>query len=123
MTNVTDCCRSVDTGESGIGNWFFPNGTQVPSPRRTWDFYRTRGQSVVRLQRRRGGTEGIYLCEIPDANNVIQTIYIGVYSEGNGKPSLTKLVWPLCKYELKLSCSCEFSLCFADHNVSVTATS
>ena len=89
MTDVTDCCRSVDTGESAIGNWFFPNGAQVPSPGGTWDFYRTRGQSVVRLQRRRDGTEGIYRCEILDANNVIQTIYIGVYNEGNGKPSLT----------------------------------
>ena len=38
----------------------------------------------VRLQRRRGGEEGIYHCEIPDAMNVAQTIYIGVYSVNNG---------------------------------------
>ena len=35
---------------------------------------------VVGLYHRRGGEEGIYRCEIPDATNVIQTIYIGVYS-------------------------------------------
>ena len=28
----------------------------------------------------RGGVEGIYRCEIPDAMNVTKTIYIGVYS-------------------------------------------
>ena len=33
----------------------------------------------VRLQRGRGGEEGIYHCEIPDAMNVTQTIYVGVY--------------------------------------------
>ena len=34
---------------------------------------------MVRLNRRRGGVEGIYHCKIPDAMNVIQTINIGVY--------------------------------------------
>ena len=89
MTDVTDCCRSVDTGESVIGNWFFPNETRVPGSGRTWDFYRTRGQSVVRMDRTRGGAEGLYRCEIPNTLNIIQSIYIGVYNEGNGKPSLT----------------------------------
>ena len=35
--------------------------------------------------RRRGGVEGIYRCVIPDAVNVIQTIYIGVYSASTGE--------------------------------------
>ena len=34
---------------------------------------------MVGLNRRRGGEEGIYRCEIPDSTNVPQTIYIGVY--------------------------------------------
>jgi len=38
----------------------------------------------VHLLRRRGGEEGIYSCVIPDAMNVTQTIYIGVYSANNG---------------------------------------
>ena len=54
-------------------------------------FYRTRGQMVVRLNRRRGGEDGIYHCEIPDSVNVIQcdsastnqTIYIEVYTVYN----------------------------------------
>ena len=35
---------------------------------------------MVQLNRRRGGEDGIYRCEIPDSMNVTQTIYIGVYT-------------------------------------------
>ena len=81
VTDLTACCQSSYTGYGvPVGNWFFPNGTRVPSSNNQWDFHRTRGQSVVHLQRRRGGEDGIYHCEIPDAMNVYQTIYIGVYS-------------------------------------------
>ena len=83
LTDLTACCRpgSASGNRPVLGNWFFPNGSRVPSSGNQLDFHRTRGQSVVRLQRRRGGEDGIYRCEIPDAMNVIQTIYIGVYSE------------------------------------------
>ena len=83
VTDETACCRPPYTDSTGLvlrGNWFFPNGTRVSSGGLQWDFHRTRGQSVVFLQRRRGGEEGIYHCTIPDAMNVDQTIYIGVYS-------------------------------------------
>ena len=91
MTNLITCCRPSDNGFV-LGNWFFPNGTRVPSDtanvsgtNEQWDFYSSRGQMVVRLNRRRGGEEGIYRCEIPDAMNVNQTIYIGVYSISTGE--------------------------------------
>ena len=83
MTDLTACCRPPYTdfiAPTTKGHWFFPNGTRVPSSGGRWDFHRTRGQSAIRLHRRRGGEEGIYHCEIPDATNVYQTIYIGVYS-------------------------------------------
>ena len=79
VTDLTACCRQPYVSIQ-VGNWLFPNGTRVPSSGAQWDFHRTRGQSVVRLQRRRGGEDGIYHCEIPDSMNVDQTIYIGVYS-------------------------------------------
>ena len=69
-----------------MGNWFFPNGTRVPSHTVNetsdlqWDLYSTRGEMVVRMHRRRGGEDGIYRCEIPDAMGINQTIYIGVYT-------------------------------------------
>ena len=74
-TIQTACCRSASGSQ--IGNWVFPNGTRVPT---SWSIYRTRGEMVVRLHRRRGGEEGIYCCVIPDSGNVTQTIYIGVYT-------------------------------------------
>ena len=80
VTNLSACC-----GPGSNANWFFPNGTRVPSNGWRWDFYRTRHQMMVHLLRRRGGVEGIYRCEIPDSVNVTQTIYIGVYTAGNGK--------------------------------------
>ena len=85
-TNLTACCQSAHNNENGSanGNWFFPNGTRVPSSG-TMDFYSTRGQMVVQLNRRRGGVEGIYHCEIPDSMNVMQTIYIGVYTASTGE--------------------------------------
>ena len=87
VTNLTACCLPPYIGENGsaMGNWFFPNGSRVPSADAQWDFHRTRGQMVVRLNHRRGGEEGIYHCEIPDSVNVKQTIYIGVYSAGTGE--------------------------------------
>ena len=79
MTNLTACCGRSEN-RSVLGDWYFPNGTVVPSSGEQWDFHRTRDRSVVLLNRRRGGVDGIYSCEIPDSNNVNQIIYIGVYT-------------------------------------------
>jgi len=89
ITNLTACCQPPYTGVMGpaLGNWFFPNGSRVPSGVSEWGFFRARGQMMVHLNRRRGGEEGIYCCKIPDAMNVNQTIYIGVYSASNGESS------------------------------------
>ena len=84
ITNLTACCQTTPM-QSSSGNWFFPNGTRVPSIGNQWDFYRTRGRMVVRLQRRRGGAEGVYQCEIPDTFGFIQTLNIGVYSANTGE--------------------------------------
>ena len=86
MTDLTACCRRVYTVDGVvIGNWFFPNGTEVPSSGDQWDFHRTRGRMVVLLNRRRGGVNGIYSCVVPDATNVNWTIYIGVYLADAGE--------------------------------------
>ena len=87
ITNQTTCCRTSDTGDmvGGLGNWYLPNGSRVPIEENQWDFFRTRGEMVVLMHRRRGGEEGIYRCEIPDAMNVTQTIYIGVYLANTGE--------------------------------------
>ena len=89
-TNFTACCKRPYTGENGssVGNWFFPNGTIVPSSGTRRDIYRTRGHMMVHLNRRRGGVAGIYRCEIPDSMNVTQTMYIGVYTASTGESAL-----------------------------------
>ena len=90
MTNLNTCCRPPYTGEMkrALGNWFFPNGTRVPSIGEHWDLFRTRDHMMVRMNRRRGGEEGIYHCHIPDAMSVIKTMYIGVYSASSGEWSI-----------------------------------
>ena len=87
MTNLTACCRYhyTENGWYVRANWFFPNGTRVPSGGNRRDIYRTSGWKVKLLNRRRGGVTGIYHCVIPDAMNVTQTIYIGVYTASTGE--------------------------------------
>ena len=96
MTDNTACCaRAQVPGQGVLGDWFYPNGTTAPNRLRydpyyspylfMWEFYRTRGPSVVRLHRRRGGVPGIYHCVIPDTAGVNQTIYIGVYTANAGE--------------------------------------
>ena len=79
MTNLTGVNGSVR------GDWYFPDGTGVLSTNDGSEIYRTRGQMVVCMNRRRGGEEGIYHCEIPVSMDVNQTIYIGVYSTSSGE--------------------------------------
>ena len=90
VTDLAACCRRPYTGSNGppLGDWSFPNRTGVPNSDidgqgLMWDFYRNRGQRVVRMIRRRGGVDGIYRCMIPVSAGpsiVYQNIYIGVYA-------------------------------------------
>ena len=83
-TDLTVCCNHL-YGGAALGNWFYPNGTRIPSEPNTGGFYRTRGNMEVAMHRRSGEVDGIYRCEIQDAMKVSQTIYIGVYNTSTGK--------------------------------------
>ena len=74
-------CEEACYGSSVITNWFYPNGTRVPSKIVGWDFY----HSGYYMYRRRGGVNGIYRWEILGAMNATQTIYIGVYTAEAGE--------------------------------------
>ena len=91
VTDQPVCCRRP-YAESALGNWFFPNGTRLHGTQ--WDFFRSRGQMIVHMHRRRGGVNGIYHCVIPDAMNVTQTIYIGVYTANSGEWYLQSFMEP-----------------------------
>ena len=87
-TNKMNCCL-----EEQLGNWFYPNGTTVESftvntNKRISEFFsRSRSQSRVTMVVR--GTSGLrtnlgplergrFHCEVPDANNVNQTVYVNI---------------------------------------------
>ena len=92
LTNRTDCCQPPHSPGGEIGNWFFPNRSQVLGIDDGWNFYTNRGPSVVRMHRRRGGVTGIYYCKIPDDNAGAQILYIGVYTKFNTTGQLTCII-------------------------------
>ena len=72
VTNNSDCCSN------GEGNWYDETGGEVQQgPLGDSDnLYVTRGDGVVYLNRRTGGSSGMWRCDIPDSNGVQQSIYI-----------------------------------------------
>lgn len=74
-TNRVDCCGTLPKRH---GEFYYPNGIQVPISKQLHGFYRNRGPQVVRLNRRTGVTSpsGKYRCEIPDVDGAMQNIYI-----------------------------------------------
>ena len=92
ITDNTACCSRAQVPGGGIlGDWYYSNGTTVANSGVMWEFYRNRDQSVVRLNRRRGGVAGIYHCEIPDVNGITQDIYVGLYTNDKGEYRLLNL--------------------------------
>ena len=89
-TNLTTCCRRSDhPGNMSLGNWKFPNnsdvgyrGTSIPS-----DFSRNRAKSTIFLHRVSSATGpiGIYTCDLPDTRSIHQIMYFGIYDKTRGK--------------------------------------
>ena len=72
VTDNSDCCSN------GEGNWYDRTGGEVQqgSLGDSDRVYVTRGDGVVYLNRRTGGSSGMWRCDIPDSNGVQQSIYI-----------------------------------------------
>ena len=72
VTDNSDCCSN------GEGNWYDETGGEVhQGPDGDSDrVYITRGDGVVYLNHRRGGSSGMWRCDIPDSNGALQSIYI-----------------------------------------------
>ncbi len=73
-TDLTTCCRGQDNpdGNSGFGEWQFPNGTNIIRSLDITDsytdvFYRSRNTSSLLLHRRGSvsGPTGSYCCVLP----------------------------------------------------------
>ena len=73
-TDKAECCGSSNRA----GEFYYPNGVQVPIKRFQQTFYRNRGEQHIRLNRREEGDPitGTYRCEIPNADDVPVKIYI-----------------------------------------------
>ena len=98
ITNKTNCCRVTDIRNNdtlipstiqnltGIGQWYFPNSTLVGGKSSQGALYRSRGLSVVRLNRMKNAMTptGLFHCVIEDADEVNISIYIGIYLSENG---------------------------------------
>ena len=74
-TDKTDCC---DTPPNRLGDFYYPNGVQVPINKLRHGFYRSRGDGEVYLNKRNGimFPTGVFRCEIPDSSGTTQKIYI-----------------------------------------------
>ena len=79
-TDLMQCCNAVqDNVDVALGEWYYPNGTVVAYDSMGATFRRNRGQSVVRLWRRDNPPErGRFHCEIPNAANINQNIYVNI---------------------------------------------
>ena len=89
-TDRTACCGTIP---NRAGQWYYPYGMMVPTYAVGQPYYRNRGDKLIRLNRRpnMGLSEmysGIYCCQIPDENNVEQTMCVGAYLTESGSESL-----------------------------------
>ena len=76
-TNKEECCKTLP---NRFGDFYYPDGTKVSNFNSENGLYRNRGQKVINLNRRVGFIlpTGKYRCEIPDADNVKQSIFINL---------------------------------------------
>jgi len=92
-TTYTPCCSS-DNQET---QWYFPNGSQVPN-NPALPYRRTRGPGRVILSRNtESTTTGIFHCDIPDANGVTQSLYVGIYDMNTGESCTLKEWFIICE--------------------------
>lgn len=76
-TNKEDCCGNPP---NRFGEFYYPNGVQVPIKKQLHGLYRNRDNKFIRLNRKAGVSSplGRYRCEIPDADSVLQNVYINL---------------------------------------------
>ena len=97
-TDLTTCC----SGSDGVhrGDWYFPNGTRLPTPQST-GIYEARVAQRVDLRRNCDSlTSGIYRCDIPtiavhdvsDTSVRDKPVYVGLYYIGGGTYKLQQII-------------------------------
>ena len=74
-------CQSANNN-TPIGDWYFPNGSQVMTTNSNFHVLHVEGQIGLSRDTGIGDAQGLYRCVIPDENNVNQTLWAGIYSSG-----------------------------------------
>ena len=80
-TDLEACCNAYGQMlPAHLGEWYYPNGTAVVFDAEGGaTFRRNRDLMNVRLWRRNAPTErGRFRCELPNAQNVNQTVYVNI---------------------------------------------
>lgn len=82
FTNKLDCCGELPLRS---GKWYFPNKSRV-DVQNNGVVYRDKDASVVRLNWRNYSDppNGVFRCQIPDMNDTVQNVYVGVYPRNAG---------------------------------------
>ena len=77
FTDLIECCH-----ERLLGEWIYPDGSDVETRSGSQEFYIDRGPSVVRLNRRSNASStiatGQFCCVVPDATSTITRTCINV---------------------------------------------
>ena len=77
-TDSTTCCSNLN-GETRVGEFYYPNGDQVPIQLHGDTYYRNRDSGFIRLNRWPNGTlTGQFHCEIPDASGTLVNLFIDI---------------------------------------------
>ena len=79
-TDLEACCNAGDQNlPASLGEWYYPDGTALTFDAGGATFRRTRGLMIVRLWRRNTPPErGRFRCELPNAQNVNQIVYVNI---------------------------------------------
>ena len=77
-TNRSPCCSSTDASMR-FGEWYYPDGSLVPTVTANQDFYRGRGTNqTIHLSRRNDAQSpsGHFCCKLPDSSGEYQTFCV-----------------------------------------------
>ena len=85
-TDSRTCCTAESEQD---GNWYTPSGSNIDQliDNRTQGFYVSRNNQTVGLNYVNVSDipSGIYHCEIADANNITNHLYVGIYPQEEGR--------------------------------------
>ena len=76
----SNCCQTFSLQPQGVSEWFFPNGSNIPSGRGSVFSRNRTDQGVINLNRTTDATppSGMYCCRVMDILNVEQTVCVNV---------------------------------------------